>query len=683
LINLEGNPLFTSLWLVWLTPIVGGILVPLVAKIGSKVRDLFSILVGFLSFLISLSLLTQLKFGGGSDVLVSSVVWVPSLDFEFGVLLDPLSCLFALLISFVGTLVLIYSLGYMEGEEGLTRYYSLMLLFIGAMIGLVMADNFLQLFIFWEIVGFCSFSLVGFWYKKHKAVKAATQVFLMTRIGDVSLLVAIILLYVSSGSLNILEVAGRVGSIPSSILTVSSLLLLFGAIAKSAQLPLHTWLFAAMEAPTTVSCLLHSATMVKAGVYLLARTHGLFAGVGVWLSSMMWIGLMTAFVAATLALSTTDIKGVAAYSTISQIGYMLAGLGGSAVPYSMGWFASIYHLVNHSFFQGLGFLCAGIIVHQLGSRDLRRMGGLRHDMPATFSVALVAFLSRAGLPPFCGFYSKELIGGTLWSNGSIPLILLFYSASALTVAYSLRLIILVYCGRKSEYVQHLHLHRASQVMILPAIVFAVLCGVLGPLQDSLIWFMGLSLPKEHLQLLTPASLSYVLSLLAGITPVYLFYLKGFPSPALLRGGVMIPIVKLLNNGYYFDRFYEDVVVRGFLSFSGFTNNSLEAFLCNSFPYLIAKGVMSGAVQVRRVAEEGLDRLTYSIAMGTMGGARWVREEVDRGLDRLCYAIGERTVEEGRRLSRSHTGLLPHFVLAAVLGILLLSALALTISYWGS
>lgn len=696
-----------SPWLVWLVPIAGSLAIPLLARQSDRAKGIFAVGICIASTALSLLMFAQLETAGSTRLLSSSIVWIPSLEISIGVMLDPLSCLFALLISFVGTFVLVYSLGYMAGEEGLTRYYSMILLFIGSMIGLVMADNLLQLFIFWEMVGFCSFALVGFWYKREKAVKSATQVLLMTKVGDVALLIAIILLYVDTGTLNIPKLTSGAVSLSPSILVWSSLLLLFGAIAKSAQFPMHTWLFAAMEAPTSVSCLLHGATMVKAGIYLLARTHSLFGGVGIWLSLMTWIGLATAFLSAALAFSTTDIKGVAAYSTISQIGYMMAGLGAATMPYSIGWFASIYHLVNHAFFQGVGFLSAGIIVHQTGTRDLRKMGGLMHALPTTFVAALTTFLSRAAIPPFGGFFSKELFTEAFLTTERFPLILLFYSTSVLTVAYSLRLILLVYIRKKPRNQAHTHFHREQPTMILSAMVFAVICGVLGLLRDPMKSFLGFGLLQSHSQLSTTSLSLHMLSLIAGLIPVYIFYMRGTPPPAIFEVRPIAFLSKLLSRGYYFDTFYRIHIAQNTLLFTRFLNEGPERLLRNEIPYLVAsriskfakvlrtsvdmrldrmcyflaRNTMSTGRLLRLHSENGLDRLCYFVAGGTMSGSEKVRERMEEGLDKASHALAGKTVEQARGLARSHTGIVPHFVLAAVLGISLLSALLLLVYYW--
>ena len=328
----------------------------------------------------------------------------------------------------------------MKGEEGLTRYYFLILLFIGSMIGLVISDNLLQMFIFWEMVGLCSYALVAFWYKRPESVNAGNKVFIMTRIGDISLLAAIGILYAGplvagkaigsfsfSAIIAALTAGAKAGTLNTGLLVTVFFLVLGGAVAKSAQFPLFTWLYSAMEAPTSISALLHAATMVKAGIYLLARfiliasvaTPLIIALQPLWFPTVAWIGVITALIGATLAITTTDIKGVLAYSTVSQIGFMMAGLGTAvAGAASVGWFASLFHMVSHAFFEGLGFLLAGGIIHALGTRDMRLMGGLRKAMPVTFVLMGIMVITTSGLPPFAAFFSKGLIISSVTSLGT-------------------------------------------------------------------------------------------------------------------------------------------------------------------------------------------------------------------------------------------------------------------------
>src|SRR5208283_2295368 len=357
-----------SAWAVWVLPLIACLFVPFVAKKGDKIRNYF--VIGVMAAVAGLAfwLIPGVWFGNGTAV-THTIPWISS-NISAGVYIDPLSVLFVCLVAFFGLIIVIYSWGYMKGEEGLTRYYFLILLFIGSMIGLVISDNLLQMFIFWEMVGLCSYALVAFWYKRPESVNAGNKVFIMTRIGDISLLAAIGILYAGplvagkaigsfsfSAIIAALTTGAKAGTLNTGLLVTVFFLVLGGAVAKSAQFPLFTWLYSAMEAPTSISALLHAATMVKAGIYLLARFI-LIASVAaplitaldpLWFPTVAWIGVLTAFVGATLAITTTDIKGVLAYSTVSQIGFMMAGLGAAvAGAASIGWFGSLFHMVSHA-----------------------------------------------------------------------------------------------------------------------------------------------------------------------------------------------------------------------------------------------------------------------------------------------------------------------------------------------
>ena len=383
-----------SSWLVWILPLVSSVFVPLIARFSAKARNAFVVLIGAVTAFLAFTLIPAVTSGEGGFVNLV-FPWIDG-SVNAGVFIDPLSVLFACLVGFFGLIIALYSLGYMKHEENLTRYYFFLLLFIGSMIGLVISDNFLQMFIFWEMVGLCSYSLISFWNNRPESVKAGNKVFLMTRIGDISLLAAIGILYASLGtfSFHATITAIQNGALSSPTIVVVAFLVLGGAIAKSAQLPLHTWLYSAMEAPTSVSALLHAATMVKAGIYLIARFILIAAPMIValqplWLPSVAWIGVLTAIIGATMALYTPDIKGVLAYSTVSQLGFMMAALGssGAAAASSIGWFASLFHMMSHAFFEGLGFLLAGGIIHALGTRDMRLMGGLQKSHAHHFHVS--------------------------------------------------------------------------------------------------------------------------------------------------------------------------------------------------------------------------------------------------------------------------------------------------------
>ncbi len=573
-----------SAWLVWIVPLVACLFVPLIGKKSDKARNYFVIAVSVVTAVLAFSLVPSVFFGNGQAT-VSTISWIQGIN--AGVFIDPLSILFTCLVAFFGLIIAIYSWGYMKGEEGLSRYYFLILLFIGSMIGLVITDNLLQMFIFWEMVGLCSYALVAFWFKRPASVNAGNKVFIMTRIGDISFLAAIGILYAGPlidgqaiasfsfrGIIAALTSAATAGTLNTGLLVVVFFLVLGGAIAKSAQLPLFTWLYSAMEAPTSVSALLHAATMVKAGIYLLARFI-LIATVAaplilalqpLWFPAVAWIGVLTAFVGATLALTTTDIKGVLAYSTVSQIGFMMAGLGAAvAGAASVGWFASLFHMVSHAFFEGLGFLLAGGIIHALGTRDMRLMGGLRKAMPVTFILMGIMVITTSGLPPFAAFFSKGLIISSVTGISAISLTsastiqaIILYVTAAITFAYVIRMLSLVFMGKESEHLVAQHPHEAPKVMLFPAAILAALCIAWGLAMPAVVNFMHLNLSSVSISLLgsftdieTPIFLALLVP--AGLL-VYWAYWKNNMSIRSVGGGKN-PIAKMLNHGYFFDDAY--------------------------------------------------------------------------------------------------------------------------------
>jgi len=662
---------------VWITPIVSSLFVPLIARLGGRARNYFAVLVSLVTAAFAISMIPEVYFG----TLINSeysVAWIPSLGINVGVLIDPLSILFASLIAFFSLVIIIYSLGYMEGEENLTRYYFFMLLFIGSMIGLVMSDNFLQMFVFWEMVGLCSYSLVSFWYKRPEAVRAGRKVFLITRVGDVCLLGAIALLYASLGSFSFSYTMAHIGEVPLSTLTAIAFLMLGGAVAKSAQLPLHTWLYSAMEAPTSVSALLHGATMVKAGVYLIARLFTLFGlltlSIPMWLSSVAWIGAITAFVGATLALYTPDIKGVPAYSTISQIGFMMAALGAASSSSSQGWFAGLFHMISHAFFQGLGFLAIGGIVHSLGTRDMRMMGGLRKAMPITFGLCIVVMLARTGVPPFASFFSKGLIISSLWSTGDVLLVLTIYASAAVTFAYTLRFMILTFLREPSEYVKQSHIHEPPKTMLFSSGILAILCTVWGLVANSIAKFMQVDVEIGLSEVFSSSTLIFLLVLLAGGVPVYFTYYRKSKSMEIARRK-LAPLNRVLEQGYFFDYLYEKVVARGLIRVSEDVRR-VEAII-GRVPYLFAAGVIgiSHAIE-KRVEKAIFERLPQLTARTVIGLAHGTHKYFDVLVDELLYIAANRTLAFGSKIEKTHNQSLQRYIVAALLGFLILLILVI-------
>jgi len=660
-------------WLVWVVPTFSSLFVPLVARLGGKVRDYFAVIASLVATVFAFSMVPDFYFSTLTK-LDFTVPWIPALGINAGVFIDPLSILFANLIAFFGLIIIIYSLGYMAGEEGLNRYYFFMLLFIGSMIGLVMSDNFLQMFIFWEMVGLCSYALVSFWHKRPESVRAGIKVFLMTRVGDVCLLAAITLLYASLGSFSFSYTIANIGTVPLPTLTVVAFLMLGGAVAKSAQLPLHTWLYSAMEAPTSVSALLHGATMVKAGVYLIARSFILFGPLAplipMWLPSVAWIGAITAFVGATLALYTPDIKGVPAYSTISQIGFMMAALG-AVSPSSQGWFASLFHMLSHAFFQGLGFLAIGGIVHTLKTRDMRLMGGLRKAMPITFGLSIVVMLARTGVPPFASFFSKGLIISSLWSTGDILLVLTIYAATSVTFAYTLRSIVLTFLREKSEYLKKIQLHEPPKIMLFSSGILAVLCTFWGLLGNSVAKFMHANVEIGLSEVFSSSTLIFLFVLFLGGFPVYLTYYRRSMLIERTRKSLLAPLNIILEHAYFFDDFYERVVAKGFIGISKGLRY-VEVTGLGRLPYFFANGIITISNGVHKNVEKAIfDRLPQSTANGVISLAHGTRRYLDVFVDELLYITANRTLSSASKIKKTYHGSLQHYVAAALLGFLIL------------
>jgi NADH-quinone oxidoreductase subunit L len=668
-----------SSWLVWILPLVSSLFVPLISHFSAKARNAFVIAIASVTAFLAFTLIPAVSSG---SVVNLTLPWIPS-NINAGIYLDPLSVLFACLVGFFGLIIAIYSLGYMKHEENLTRYYFFFLVFIGSMIGLVISDNFLQMFIFWEMVGMCSYALISFWNNRPESVKAGNKVFLMTRIGDVMLLGAIGILFASfgtfsfHGTISAMTLAANAGTLNIPLMVTAAFLILGGAIAKSAQLPLFTWLYSAMEAPTSVSALLHAATMVKAGIYLIARYILIAAAVApvlaalqpLWLPTVAWIGVLTALVGATLALSTPDIKGVLAYSTVSQLGFMMAALGSAITgASSIGWFASLFHMMSHAFFEGLGFLLAGGIIHALGTRDMRLMGGLRKAMPITFALALVMIITTSGLPPFAAFFSKGLVITSITEAGSLLQIILIFTATAITFAYSLRFIKLIFLGKESEHLQKLHPHEAPKIMLASAFVLAVACIVWGFLMPSLGSYIGVEVPSLLGSFLSLETAIFALILIPAGLLVYATYWKNYSIMNAVRNAKN-PVAKLLNHAYFFDDFYEKVVANACMAFSRGVK-FFEVVVLEIFPVVFANGVVRFAGGVHKYFDVAADQLLIVVAGRSVEGASKVKT-IDTVADKLLDVIARRTVRSSAKARKTPVNSLQHYLAAALVGFIIL------------
>ncbi len=417
------------------------------------------------------------------EVIAYSWIFGGDLHVNLGFLIDPLSAVMLMVVTGVGFLIHVYSVGYMHGEEGFTRFFVYMNLFMVSMLLLVMGNNYLVLFIGWEGVGLCSYLLIGYYFNKVSAAKAATKAFVVNRIGDAGFLMAIFLMFANFKTLDYTKALANVGQLSTEMATAIALCLLVGAIGKSAQIPLYTWLPDAMEGPTPVSALIHAATMVTAGVYMVVRNHVLFDMAPVAMATVGIIGGITALFAATIGLVQNDIKRVLAYSTVSQLGYMFLACGVGA------YVAAIFHLVTHAFFKALLFLSAGAVIHSLnGEQDIRKMGGLSKRIPITYKVFLIGTLAIAGIPPLAGFWSKDEIMAHAFVNHYYVLYFFAAIGAFLTSFYMFRLTYLTFYGQsRVDPEVDKHIHESPPVMTVPLMVLAGL-AILGG-------FMGV--PPEH------------------------------------------------------------------------------------------------------------------------------------------------------------------------------------------
>ena len=475
------NPLF-----IILAPLLGSLALLFFGKrIGNRAGTLASAMMG-LAFLWGLVIFFQLLGQAGAHAedhntraqVFHIFEWmsVGSLDVGFDLLVDQLSIIMVLVVTGVGTLIHVYSIGYMHDDPRYHRFFAYLNLFAASMLLLVLADNILLMYVGWEGVGLCSYLLIGFWFEKRSAANAAKKAFIVNRIGDFSFLLGLLLLASLAGTLTIGDINAEAGAMTAGIATIASLFLFGGATGKSAQIPLYVWLPDAMEGPTPVSALIHAATMVTAGVYMVARFSPVFeAGDALWVVG--WIGALTALWAALMAAVEYDIKRVLAYSTISQLGYMFLAHG--VLSYSAG----IFHLVTHAFFKALMFLGAGAVMHGLlGETDMRKMGGLRKVMPITGTTFLVGWLAISGVFPFAGFFSKDAILAGAWAQGEYALWALGVATAFLTAFYMSRMYFRVFEGKTvvPENVHHPHdAPRTMAVALVPLAGLSVLGGFIN------------------------------------------------------------------------------------------------------------------------------------------------------------------------------------------------------------
>jgi NADH-quinone oxidoreductase subunit L len=590
----------STVWLVPAFPLAGALLNVFLGQLIGRRAHWIAVPALAGSFLASCAVASRAWSGGAFTTTLFT--WIVAGDFETGVTayVDSLTAVMLLVVTGVGFLIHLYSAGYMHDDPGYARFFAYLNLFVFSMTMLVLAGNFLLLYVFWEAVGLCSYLLIGFWYTRPAAAQAGKKAFIVNRVGDFGFGLGIMWLWTALGTLEYTAVFKGAETLPAATATGIALLLFMGACGKSAQLPLHTWLPDAMEGPTPVSALIHAATMVTAGVYMVARSHALFERSGSALEVVAWVGTITAVFAATIGLVQTDIKRVLAYSTVSQLGYMFAAVGLGA------YVAGIFHLVTHAFFKALLFLGAGSVIHGLhGEQDLRKMGGLSYKMPITATTMWVGGLGLAGVPPLAGFFSKDEILTAAIGHGTL-IFLLLLAGALMTAFYTFRLLFLAFSGapRMGKDVLH-HAHESPWVMTWPLVLLALLTVVAG-------FVMGLPLDGTRFAhrlssvfALHDAEHSKLVPLLSVVVVVVGFALafsryKVAPVKPDRIGQPSTPLRALLLNAYYVDALYDRVIVRPLFALSSVLARVFDLGVLDGIVNGLGRAVVAGAGGLRRL-----------------------------------------------------------------------------------
>lgn len=588
-------------YLAVLLPLIGFIVNSLFGKKinNEKFSGYFSSLMVFISFLISVWALIQVIMlpEGQHSITIYLFNWITAGGLNIGIsyLLDPLSCIMLLVVTGIGFLIHIYSIGYMHKDNNFALFFAYMNLFIFAMLNLILADNFLLIFLGWEGVGLCSYLLIGFWYERKYTGDAAKKAFIVNRIGDFGFLTAMFLIFRYFGTLNINNFLVQLQNfdINSGLLITIGLLLFLAATGKSAQIPLFVWLPDAMAGPTPVSALIHAATMVTAGVYLVARTSLLYSMIPVVNVIIFAVGLLTALMAASIALKQNDFKKVLAYSTISQLGFMFMALGAHA------YVIAIFHLVTHAFFKALLFLGSGSVIHSMhDEQDIRNMGNLKKYMKVTFITFFIGTLAISGIPPLSGFFSKdEILFNAFLNYGIIPYLIVLFIA-ALTAIYMVRLLSLVFYGEERFDSEKMHPHESPFTMTIPLTVLAVLSVIGG--------FIGfphyLGLPNYLEEFLHPVfnaamsvnqaphnvsvSVEIILVCISIIVAVgaFIYAFKKYTKVKEFRKSE--GFAKVLENKYYIDEAYDKAIVQPIYE-------SSDEFLWKTVDVKIIDGFING------------------------------------------------------------------------------------------
>ncbi|MBI5588347.1 MAG: NADH-quinone oxidoreductase subunit L [Deltaproteobacteria bacterium] len=555
-----------DIWALLVIPLIVSVFIALVTRKNEELSSYLSIGAVVIGFLIVLPYLLKLPGDPHMHPIEQAFTWISikGLKIEMGTLIDPLSIIMLFVVTFVGSLIHIYSKGYMHGDPGYSRFFACLSLFIFSMLGIVLSNNLIMIFVFWELVGLASYLLIGYYFEKPSAADAAKKAFLVNRIGDFGFILGIFVIYYATGTFNFIEVEHHIaaGHVSSGTLTLAALLIFCGAVGKSAQFPLHVWLPDAMEGPTPVSALIHAATMVAAGVYMLARTSFLYAAAPDAMVIVAYIGGFTALMAALIALAQSDIKRIIAFSTLSSLGYMVLaiGVGGTG--------AGMFYLMTHAFFKALLFLGAGSVIHACHTNEIWEMGQLYPKMKTTAVTFFLGSLAMMGVFPFSGFWSKDEILSATFQSGNYFLFAMGILTAFITAVFISKLVVVTFFGDKKY---HGHPHESPKVMTIPLIilsVFAVVAGFAGfpglePNFGTFVHTAGAALGEhgahaEHHFNFMVASLSTI-AVLGGILLGWSIYSrKGMKSDVMAE---RLPFTyKFLENRFYIDHIYDTYFV---------------------------------------------------------------------------------------------------------------------------
>jgi NADH-quinone oxidoreductase subunit L len=531
-------------WIILFAPLAAAAIITVLTQRWK----LFSALISCAAILTGFALTLQLFAQHGDWQSPAPLQWLVIGDLvkiEFGATIDRLSILMLLVVTGVGSAIHIYSLGYMKGDPGYSRYFACLSLFTFSMLGIVLSTNFIQIFIFWELVGVSSYLLIGYWYEKHSAAEAGKKAFLTNRIGDFGMMLGVLLLWTQTGTFSFAELPAKIAAIPAGTLGLIGALIFCGAVGKSAQFPLHVWLPDAMEGPTPVSALIHAATMVAAGVYMLCRVAFVILPSETALTLIAWTGGITALMAATIAIAQNDIKRILAYSTLSQLGYMVMAVGLTGITPAM------FHLTTHAFFKALLFLGAGsVIVGMHHEQDIWKMGGLRKKMPVTFATFMIGTLALAGVWPLSGFYSKDQIL-LLALEHNKALFVMGALTAFLTAYYMGRECFVVFFGKPRDHHAYDRAHESPLVMTLPLVFLAVL-SIAGGWGDYVPHFLKPDVHAEHHDAWRGGALLLIPA--AGFLLSAKIYLRADASDAPVKA-LLGRAWTLVENKYYFDELY--------------------------------------------------------------------------------------------------------------------------------